>query len=271
MQDDFSLTKSLPLSLSELFKIMEEEKMDIVLYMRFTNKTDLDRDDNIYCKLSKSPKTYTFNNHKFTKLNLYSDNNHISTVDFYKNHVFPKCTNGSFMEFDVLCLAYEKDINFYAIGDLNDGNYIEHLDGKNTSNIKSLQNGGTIIDNNKKYIDEFSLKKQIGSSNMDDPVDVVITWGGEPLDPDNLSEDDLSGTNRYDQCLPYIIRSIYKYMNWIRYIIIFMDNPSKCPSFINETKLKNSKIKIFYKCKTKLSFNKLFCYFITNSSNSIFV
>jgi hypothetical protein len=152
MQDDFSLTKSLPLSLSELFKIMEEEKMDIVRYMRFTNKTDLDRDDNTYCKLSKSPKTYTFNNHKFTKINLYSDNNHISTVDFYKNHVFPKCTNGSFMEFDVLCLAYEKDINFYAIGDLNDGNYIEHLDGRNTSNIKSLQNGGTIIDNNKKYM-----------------------------------------------------------------------------------------------------------------------
>ena len=58
------------------------------------------------------------------------------------------------------------------------------------------------------------------SSNPPSPVDFVIPWSDEPVD-------DMSGTNRDDGQLPYVLRWIVQYVARnirIRYIVLFVDS-----------------------------------------------
>ena len=76
-------------------------------------------------------KNQTINNIKFTKCNHFSDNNHIVSTDFYKKNLLPKLKKMSFPEYSLRCHpVVENDYSFYYLGDINDGNYIRHIDGR---------------------------------------------------------------------------------------------------------------------------------------------
>ena len=82
----------------------------------------------------------------------------------------------------------------------------------------------------------------------DEPIDFVIPWSGEP-------ENDLSGINRNDGVIEYLVRSIRFYMSWIRYIIIFMDPPVK-QTFLTPIELKKYGVRLVNRCE----------YFIDNNN-----
>jgi len=95
--------------------------------------------------------------------------------------------------------------------------------------------------------------RNISSKIIQDVVDVVIPWAGEPKDDTKYT-----GNNRDDGIIKYTIRSICKNMPWVRNIIIFMDPPIDNISFIkNESDEIKSKVKFVNRCK----------YFINSKDN----
>ena len=69
-------------------------------------------------------------------------------------------------------------------------------------------------------------------------IDVVIPWSGEP-------ENDVSGVNRDDGIIKYTIKSIQKYMPWVRYIIIYA-NDANMPSFLKGKPMGN--VRLYNRC-----------------------
>jgi hypothetical protein len=95
--------------------------------------------------------------------------------------------------------------------------------------------------------------RNISSQIVQDVVDVVIPWAGEPKDDTKHT-----GNNRDDGIIKYTIRSICKNMPWVRNIIVFMDPPTDNISFIkNESDEIKSKVRFVNRCK----------YFINSKDN----
>ena len=69
---------------------------------------------------------------KISKALHYSDNNQISTKEFYDKYIWPNVNKYSFMENDLLCISNNvlKD-KIWFIGDYEDGDYSGNNDGRN--------------------------------------------------------------------------------------------------------------------------------------------
>ena len=66
----------------------------------------------------------------FSISNWFSDNNHITTKEFYNKFVIPNIYDYSFMEYGNLQFLVDELESIWYLGDYNDGNYIEHLNGR---------------------------------------------------------------------------------------------------------------------------------------------
>ena len=107
----------------------------MIRYVYNTNKWHQDYCRVEGCKDNYNDKFIVIDNTKFTKLNHFSDNNHIVSTNYYKQYLLPKLSNFSFPEYQLRCYPIiNNDHSFYYLGDINDGYFIKHIDGRNTTN-----------------------------------------------------------------------------------------------------------------------------------------
>ena len=134
VQEDLSIIKKF--DFKYMIDIMNKyDDIKILRYARKTNNYEEEYAKLIGCKLSKQEIRFLDKNNsiKISKASQYSDNNHISTKEFYDKYIWPNVKKHSFMEHDLVCINNNslKDKIWY-IGDYEDGYYIKHLDGRNS-------------------------------------------------------------------------------------------------------------------------------------------
>lgn len=134
VQEDLAIIKNF--DFNNLINIMN--KYDDIKILRYSKKTNNHEEEYakiIGCKLSDQEIRFLDQNNsiKISKASQYSDNNHISTKEFYDKYIWPNIKKYSFMEHDLVCINNNnlKDKIWY-IGDYQDGYYIKHLDGRNS-------------------------------------------------------------------------------------------------------------------------------------------
>jgi hypothetical protein len=137
MQHDLPIIKHF--DVDELLNAMEHDpEIKLVRYVYNSNKYHENytkkcfNENSIYTKLVTNIEK-KYNNITLSTCSQWSDNNHITTVDYYTNIVFPKTLyKKSFMENTLDCLPI-KDHSLYGtwyLGNINDGYYIKHIDGR---------------------------------------------------------------------------------------------------------------------------------------------
>ena len=76
----------------------------------------------------------------YTRTPSWSDNNHISRADYYRDLILKQCKDGGFMEQYLIKRSTNEKIHkiygTYLFGKLNEPAYITHIDGKNNNIIK---------------------------------------------------------------------------------------------------------------------------------------
>lgn len=129
MQHDLKIIKSF--DLIKVLNLINTRNVDLVRYVYNTNLWH----QNYYrneCGKDLKDETFEFENQQFSYCNHFSDNNHITTLEFYNKNIIPKIKDNSFMEYYLTCSPRDHNFNFVFYGDMNDGNYITHIDGRNT-------------------------------------------------------------------------------------------------------------------------------------------
>ena len=132
MQHDLPIIRPFPLN--NLLDVMDTHNVDLIRYVRKSNKF---HEEYLRRSIKKENtpftyKEYVYNNILFTKCNQFSDNNHITTLDYYNTEIFPRCRDGDFMEDQLITAPILNKIpgNYMYLGGINDGGYIKHLDGR---------------------------------------------------------------------------------------------------------------------------------------------
>lgn len=133
MQQDLPIDKGF--DLENILQIMNtNDDMELIRYSRDTNKfhEDYTLDE---CNGVFPTKTITRNGIKFTQCSQWSDNNHIAKISHYDEIVWPRTSQFTFMEHDLMCYPYHENFKgIWYIGDIDDGGYIIHTDGRHTEN-----------------------------------------------------------------------------------------------------------------------------------------
>jgi hypothetical protein len=129
MQHDLPIIRSFSLNILD---VINDHNIDLIRYVRKSNKF---HEEYVHKIVNKTPfkyDEYVYNNILFTKCNQFSDNNHISTLDYYNTIIFPRCRDGYFMEDQLFELPILNKIpgNYMYLGGINDGGYIKHLNGR---------------------------------------------------------------------------------------------------------------------------------------------
>jgi len=131
-QEDISLVR--PFRLEAILNVMAtDHSLGIVRPTAASNKFQRDY-INWHCKYPmKKLVEKSVGELVFLECHEYSDQNHISTLSFYKAHVWPQVMDGDFMEHDIACADNFPGLSghIWLIGNLDDGNYCRHNDGRN--------------------------------------------------------------------------------------------------------------------------------------------
>jgi hypothetical protein len=134
IQHDLILIKSF--NIENILNIMDDKKnnINLVRYVYNTNEWHQNYVRNEGCKDDLDDNnTIIINRQKFSQCNHFGDNNHIVSTEFYKTKIVPKLKEYTFPEYDIRCYPIDyNDYSFYYLGDINDGYYIRHIDGRNT-------------------------------------------------------------------------------------------------------------------------------------------
>ena len=132
MQQDLPILKSF--DADKILRVIQDNNyMDVVRYSYNTNRYHEDWTKK-YCDKVFPSRKIVREGLTFTLCSQWSDNNHIAKVKHYSNVVWPNTRPYSFMEHQLLCymvkIGYEK---IWYLGDLDDGNFINHTDGRANS------------------------------------------------------------------------------------------------------------------------------------------
>jgi hypothetical protein len=108
-------------------------KNNIFKHIRFNNRINIkygiDNLNNIFNLIKVN------NNYSYISTPGWSDQNHLTYTDYYKNIVLKECKDGNFMENylegKITNLLEHKKYGTFLFGKLNEGPYIKHLDGRN--------------------------------------------------------------------------------------------------------------------------------------------
>jgi len=136
VQHDFRFVRDI-----DIQSILEDmEKYPKLIYVRFNKRTNLHRgfDKNENNDLVWNKYNIQGNN-EYISTSGWSDNNHLTTTEYYKNTIMKLCKNVDFMEKkmnDLNKLKKGEEINTFIYGPVKHPRIIEHLDGKNTLNKK---------------------------------------------------------------------------------------------------------------------------------------
>ena len=130
MQQDIPFIKSFDLNV--IIQLLNENpKVSKVRLSTRTNKLHENFTKKM-CKDVLSSEEITFMGNKFTTCSQWSDQNHITTVKYYNDYVWPNVKKGSFMEHDLFCNPVKNnDRSVWYLGDIN-ASYSEHTDGRNS-------------------------------------------------------------------------------------------------------------------------------------------
>lgn len=75
--------------------------------------------------------------YQYMQTAIWSDQNHLTTVDYYKNVILPKCPDGNYMEHTLFKIQTNKNLQdlygTYLFGNLKEGNYVKHTNGRQGS------------------------------------------------------------------------------------------------------------------------------------------
>jgi len=139
MQHDLPIIKSF--DIESIIKIMEHDKLvKLVRYVYDTNNFHNEYTKNF---IKYDPKKYKallpmqkkiYGDVILTICSQWSDQNHITSKKYYEDVVFPvTLLKGSFMEHFMFCLPIEdhKKYGTWFLGEIYDGYYIKHTDGRN--------------------------------------------------------------------------------------------------------------------------------------------
>ena len=133
MQQDLPINKEF--DLENILQIMNtNDDMELIRYSRDTNKF---HEDYTFgeCKGVFPTETITRNGINFTQCSQWSDNNHVAKLSHYDEIVWPRVAQFSFMEHDLMCYPYKENFkSIWYLGDIDDGGYIIHTDGRYTEN-----------------------------------------------------------------------------------------------------------------------------------------
>ena len=124
MQQDLMIVKTF--DARKIIDIMSRKSdMSLVRYSLGTNRFHEDYAESV-CGGILPSKSIIEDGVLFTVCSQWSDNNHIAKTKHYREVVWPGTKPLSFMEHDLVC--YKESI--WYIGDIDDGFYVEHLDGR---------------------------------------------------------------------------------------------------------------------------------------------
>jgi len=131
MQHDLKIIKSF--NITNILNLLDNNNIDLVRYAHKSNKFNQDYYHGAVpecVNYEKKYDTFLFENQPYTYCNHYSDNNHISTLKLYKDTLLPLFKEHSFPEYTLECSHKKQNLKFVYYGDINDGFYIEHTDGR---------------------------------------------------------------------------------------------------------------------------------------------
>ena len=141
VQEDILLKKTFDLK-SVIDTIKNYPRIDLIRLSKGKNKDrnqyTIKRCQKIWKKdiTSFNPETIKVNGLTLSRSNQYSDQNHITTKEFYEKYVFPNVKEGDFMEHFIMCEATGlfpgKDKlpdTLWHLGDYDDG-YTNHKNGR---------------------------------------------------------------------------------------------------------------------------------------------
>lgn len=129
LQHDLPFIKKL-----DIKKVMEDmNKNNLLKHIRFNKrkniKSGFDSINNIFNLIKIN------NNYSYISTPGWSDQNHLTYTDYYKNIVLKECKDGSFMENylqgKITNLSKHKKYGTFLFGEFNEEKYIQDLDGRN--------------------------------------------------------------------------------------------------------------------------------------------
>jgi len=134
MQHDMPITKRFPLD--KIINLLESdpEKFKLVRYACYMPNHGHEEWTRAMTHASLTHSTLRFQGQTFSRCNQWSDNNHITTRDYYEKIVFPiTLSKNSFMEHELIFHPVNKHNVYgtYYLGDYDDGPYCSHTDGRN--------------------------------------------------------------------------------------------------------------------------------------------
>lgn len=130
MQEDLIIQKSFDVS-AIINSIKNNNNIDIIRYSHGLNSYHQHYWK--FCEGSIKEKTIKMNNLILSKSNNYSDNNHISSKEFYNKYVFSNINEYDFMEHQIGCEVGKKLPNtIWYLDKYNEGEYLNNKDGRNS-------------------------------------------------------------------------------------------------------------------------------------------
>jgi hypothetical protein len=132
VQDDLVFVNSF--DVVKLINIME--KRPDIKYIRYVDDINMhNRWTKNHCHIkSMDTSTIVVDGVALSKSNQYVDQNHLTTLDYYRNIIMPEVKSGDFMEHHHICKPYKnfKKYGSYFLGSpKNNIPYMKHIDGRN--------------------------------------------------------------------------------------------------------------------------------------------
>lgn len=129
VQHDFAFTKFI-----DFASVMNDmDTNPVIKYVRFNKRSN---DEMIICDYKKNFNYYNLQgrNNVYTKTPCWSDNNHLTTLKYYKDTVMPLCKNVKFMEDEMMKLSneYPEKFGTFIYGGSTESPSIIHYDGRGT-------------------------------------------------------------------------------------------------------------------------------------------
>jgi hypothetical protein len=130
MQQDLPIIKGF--NALKIVDIMKNNiTMDLVRYSHMGNKYHEDYTKK-ECKNTLPQVNITLDGINFSQCSQWSDQNHIAKLEHYKYLVWKKTNPLSFMEDQLMCYPVGNNYKrIWYLGDINDGHYSDHTDGRN--------------------------------------------------------------------------------------------------------------------------------------------
>ena len=130
IQQDLPFIKSF--NLNTIMSLMNvNSKVKMVRLARLSNEYH-EKWTKENCGNSLESEKITFMGDTFITCSQMSDQNHISTVSFYNDNIWPNVKPFDFMEHQIICNpVINNDRSVWYLGDINDG-YIGNTDGRNS-------------------------------------------------------------------------------------------------------------------------------------------